>query len=345
MEHSLGRAFGSDNFSPVHQRVLDALIAANIGHAQAYGSDVFTQRAEAMFRTLFGEESSVYFVFNGTAANVLAMRGFLEPFSAVLCASTAHIHLDECGAPEQILGCKLITVPSRQGKVCLKDLEPWLLWQGNVHHAQPRLISVAQSTELGTVYSIQELRELASFAHAHEMFLHVDGARLANAMAHLNCSVKELLVDTGVDVISFGGTKNGMMFGEAVVFPNPNFGRQFCFLRKNMAQLYSKMRYISAQFCAMLEDDFWIENARKANNMANILGAELASIPGVELAAPVQTNGVFVKIPKHCVETLQKECFFYIWDEANSVARFMVSFDVEEDDVRRFVAKARAIIS
>jgi threonine aldolase len=338
------RGFGSDNFSPVHPKILAALQAANVGHTHAYGNDAYTARAVQMFQERFGPESAVHFVFNGTAANLLSMRPFVEPFSAVICSDLAHIHCDEGGAPEQLLGCKLLTVPHKSGKIEVAGVERWISWQGNEHHAQPRIISVSQSTELGTVYTPDELRVLASFAHDHGMYLHVDGARLGNALVHLGCSVHELLVETGVDVVSFGGTKNGMMFGEAVIFPKGQLARRFPFFRKNMAQLFSKMRYISAQFCAALEDDLWLETARQANVMAALLGRELAAIPGFELAAPVEANGVFLKIPKSLIEPMQEFSFFYVWDETASVIRLMVSFDVTESDVRRFVESVRRLV-
>ncbi len=338
------RSFGSDNFSPVHPKILAALQAANAGHAHAYGNDAITARAVEMFQERFGPQSAVYFVFNGTAANLLSMRPFLEPFSAVICSDTAHINCDEGGAPEQILGCKILTVPNRQGKIDVESLQHLMSWQNNEHHSQPRLISVAQSTELGTVYTPHELAALAKFAHEHGMFLHVDGARLANALVHLNCTVRELLVETGVDAVSFGGTKNGMMFGEAVVFPNGTLARRFPFFRKNMAQLFSKMRYISAQFCAALEDDLWLQTARQANAMATLLATELASIPGFELAVPVQANGVFLKVPQQLIKPMQDISFFYVWDERQSIVRLMVSFDITESDVRRFVELVRAAL-
>ncbi len=330
------KMFGSDNFAGVHPAILNAIMEANAGHVKAYGADNFTAHAQQVFTREFGAPVDVFFVFNGTAANVLALRAATQSYSAVLCAETAHINVDECGAPESHTGCKLLTVPTRDGKLSSDVLKRFLGHKGNEHHAQPAVVSISQTTELGTVYSIREMADLVNFAHDNGMFVHVDGARIANAVASLNCSLNELLVQTGVDVISFGGTKNGMMFGEAVVFLNRKLSENFRFLRKQEMQLASKMRYVSAQYLAFFENGLWLKNARHANAMALLL-AEQLSAQGFRIEYPVQGNAVFATFPKEIIEKAQAHSFFYIWDDEASVVRLMASFDTTEDDIRKFV--------
>src|SRR5918998_1916646 len=249
------RGFASDNNAGVHPRVWDALRSADQGHAVAYGDDVYTERAVSLFREQFGEAAEVFFVFGGTGANVSALAAVTRPFRAVVCAESAHVNVDECGAPERFTGCKLLDLPTPDGKLRPEQVEPLLARLGDQHHVQPRVVTVSQATELGTVYTVEELSRLAAFAHGRGMLLHMDGARLANAAAHLNASLKELTAGAGVDVLSFGGTKNGMMYGEAVVFFDPALAEEFKFVRKQSAQLPSKTRFIAAQFAALLEGD------------------------------------------------------------------------------------------
>ncbi len=269
------KSFASDNFASVHPKIMEALEKANAGHAMAYGADPITEEAEKRIKDLFGGEPEVFFVYNGTGANVVALRCLLHPFEAVVCAKTAHINVDECGAPEWMTGSKLITLPTEDGKLTPEQVQTALHGFGDQHHVQPKVISITQSTEYGTLYAREEMKALADLAHAHNMYLHVDGARIANAAAALGCTLKELVTDTGVDALSFGGTKNGLMFGEAIVFFKKELGQHAKFYRKQSAQLCSKNRYIAAQFNALLTDDLWLQNAKHANAMAQRLLTEV----------------------------------------------------------------------
>ncbi|HEX8283367.1 MAG TPA: low specificity L-threonine aldolase [Pyrinomonadaceae bacterium] len=335
------RGFASDNNAGVHPRVMEALGAANVGHAVAYGDDAYTERAARLFRERFGDAAEVFFVFGGTGANVAALAALTRPFEAVVCAETAHVNVDECGAPERFAGCKLVDLPTPDGKLRPEQLEPLLARAGDQHHVQPRVVSVSQPTELGTVYTVGQLSRLAEFAHRHGMFLHVDGARLANAAAHLNVSLKELTAGAGVDVLSFGGTKNGMMYGEAVVFFSEALAGDFKFIRKQCAQLPSKMRFVAAQFAALLEEDLWLQTAAHANRMAQRLADELRQIPRVRLTQPVESNAVFAVMPPDAVPRVQERFFFYVWDERTSEVRLMCSYDTTEDDVAELAAVVR----
>ncbi len=330
------RSFASDNNSGVHPDILNAVSLANQGHALGYGEDEITQEAESLFKEIFGSEADVFFVFNGTGANVLAIQSLAAPYQAVICPQTAHINVDECGAPEKQTGCKMLPVQTVNGKIDVEGIKAHMHGLGEVHHVQPKLISITQSTELGTLYSIDEIKEIADFAHQHNMYLHMDGARLSNAVVSLGCSFKEMTVDAGVDVLSFGGTKNGLMCGEAVVFFNKNT-EAIKYIRKQTTQLCSKMRFISAQFLALLKDDLWKKNAIQANKMAQLLKEKLQEVKGVIITQEVQSNGVFAIVPDHIIEPLQKEYFFYIWDESKSEVRWMTSFDTTEEDVEGFV--------
>lgn len=327
------RGFASDNNAGVHPRVWDALRSADSGHAVAYGDDVYTETAVRLFRERFGESAEVFFVFGGTGANVSALAAVTKPFQAIVCAETAHVNVDECGAPERFTGCKLIDLPTPDGKLRVEQIEPLLARLGDQHHAQPRVVSVSQPTELGTVYTIEELNALAAFAHERGMLLHVDGARLANAAAHLDVSLHELTAGTGVDVLSFGGTKNGMMYGEALVFFDPARAEEFRFVRKQCAQLPSKMRFVAAQFTALLGEDLWRETAAHANRMARTLAAELRSIPQVRITQPVESNAVFAVLPRASIPRVQERFFFYVWNEQTNEVRLMCSFDTTDEDV------------
>jgi threonine aldolase len=338
------RSFASDNNAGIHPEVIEAITAANDGHVVAYGDDPFTARAIKLFQKHFGTDASVYFVFGGTGANVLGLKAITESYHAIICAETAHVHVDECGAPEKFTGCKLVTVPTRDGKLRVDQLELLMHGIGIEHHVQPRVISISQATEMGTVYTKQELKTLADFAHEHNMLLHVDGARLANAAVSLKASLKDVTADAGVDVLSFGGTKNGMMYGEAVIFFNNNVGADFKYIRKQGMHLPSKMRYIAAQFEALLSDDLWERSAAHSNRMAQLLGSELAKLPAIQVTQPVQANGVFAVIPSEYVPQLQKKYFFYVWNEQISEVRLMASFDTTEDDVRDFVEFVRKTV-
>ena len=339
------RGFASDNNAGVHPRVMDAVRTANHGHAVAYGDDVYTETAARLFRERFGERAEVFFVFGGTGANVSALAAVTKPYHAVVCAETAHVNVDECGAPERFSGCKLVDLPTPDGKLRPEQIEPLLARLGDQHHVQPRVISISQPTELGTVYTIEELSRLAEFAHARGLLLHVDGARLSNAAAHLGVSLQELTAGAGVDVLSFGGTKNGMMYGEAVVFFDPALAEGFKFVRKQCAQLPSKMRFVAAQFTALLTEDLWLQTAAHANRMAQTLASELRGIPNITLTQPVESNAVFAVMPPHAVARVQERFFFYVWNEQTSEVRLMCSYDTTEEDVAALVAVIKEEVS
>jgi threonine aldolase len=332
------RNFASDNNAGVHPEILEAIARANQGHVVAYGDDPYTRSAVKKFEEHFGPDIAVFFTFNGTGANVLSLESLTRSFHSVLCSAYAHIYTDECGAPEKHTGCKLIPLPHQDGKITLESLRHAYHGIGDEHHSQPRVVSITQSTEMGTVYQPEEIEALARFAHEHEMFLHVDGARIANAAAALGQTLRQATRELGVDVLSFGGTKNGIMGGEAVVFFHPEQAQDFLFLRKQSMQLASKMRFIAAQFEALLTDDLWRRNADHANRMARLLEKELSRIPGVKVVWKVEANGVFAQIPRHSVDKIKQQYFFYTWMEEESIVRWMCSFDTTEDDIRKFAA-------
>jgi len=338
------KLFASDNFSGVHPKVVKALIEANKGHVMAYGDDDITKKAKKNFNALFGKEVDVYFVFSGTGANVVGLRNLLRPFEAIVTAETAHINVHECGAPEWMTGSKIISIAGISGKISPALILPVLKEIGSEHSVQPKVISITQSTEMGTVYSIEEIRALCTFAHKRGMYVHVDGARIANALCALQSSVKEMLTDTGVDVISFGGTKNGMMFGEAVVFINKALGKNAKYICKQSGQLASKMRFISAQFNALFENDLWLTSARNANTMAQRLYKEVKNIPGIHLTAPVETNMIFATINKKLIPKIQEKSFFWIENEQTSEVRWVTSWDTTRKDVDAFVKILRDIM-
>lgn len=338
------RSFASDNNAGIHPEVIDAITAANDGHVIAYGGDEITARAMKLFHEHFGADVAVFFVYGGTGANTLGLQAITKSFQAIVCADTAHINVDECGAPEKFTGCKLILLPTPDGKIRVDQIKPLLHVIGVEHHVQPGVISISQATEMGTVYTTRELRTLADFAHENNMLLHVDGARIANAAVSLNASLKEITADAGVDVLSFGGTKNGMMYGEAVIFFDNKLGADFKYIRKQGMHLPSKMRFISAQFEALLSDELWKRNAEHSNRMAQLLGNELAKVPQIKLTQPVETNGVFAIVPPEYIPDLQKEYFFYVWDDAISEVRLMASFDTTEEDIERFMKVVSRIV-
>lgn len=330
------RGFASDNNAPVHPLVMKALQQVNDGHCIAYGDDPYTERAVAKVKEIFGTSCEVFFVFTGTAANVLGLTAATRPFHSIICAETAHIHTDECGAPERFTGCKILSIPTKNGKITTNQVTKYLRGFGFEHHSQPGIISITQATEMGTVYSLQEIRDLADLAHAYGLLLHVDGARLANAAVTLSCSFRDIVTGTGVDILSFGGTKNGLMYGEAIVFLNKRLAENFKYIRKQGMQLASKMRYIAAQFDAYLTNDLWKSLAQHSNAMAQLLEQEVRKIPGIEITQPVEANGVFAIVPPEAIPLLQKEYFFYVWDEMRSEVRWMCSWDTTEEDVLGF---------
>lgn len=338
------RSFASDNNSGLHPLILQALMDANQGHERGYGDDPYTRSMEMAFAELLGEVS-VFPVLTGTAANVLAIAALLQPFEAVICSQQSHLWVDECGAPERFMGCKLVPLPTPDGKLRPEQLLPLLGGRGDVHRVQPRLISITQPTELGTLYTLDEISALADFAHRQGLLLHLDGARISNAVAALNCSLKALIRDTGVDVVSFGGSKNGLMNAEAVIFLDPAQAKTFPYLRKQAMQLNSKMRFVSTQLDVFLRSGLWLENARHANQMAQILAHSVFSLPGIEPAWPVQSNAVFARVPQALIAPLQQDFYFYVWDETLSVVRWMCSFDTQPEDLDAFVQRIRDLLS
>jgi threonine aldolase len=337
------RSFASDNNAGIHPQVLNAIASANRGHAVGYGDDIYTEAAVRKFKQHFGTNTDVFIVFNGTAANCLSLKALTTSHHAVLCSAASHINTDECGAPERFTGCKLLALPTDDGKLTVENVEHAYHGIGDQHHVQPRVISITQATEMGTVYTPAEIKALASFAHTRGMFLHMDGARIANAAASLGLTLKQITRECGVDVLSFGGTKNGVLGAEAVVFFDKALTRDFLFLRKQGMQLASKMRFISAQLDALLTNNLWLKSAQHSNRMAKLLEKELRAISKVKIVYPVQANGVFAQIPRPAIAKIQKRYFFYVWNEEASVVRWMCSFDTTEADVKdfaRFVAQS-----
>jgi threonine aldolase len=330
------RSFASDNNAGVHPKVLQAIAAVNRGHVVGYGDDSYTEAAVRKFKQQFGSDIEVFVVFNGTAANCLSLKALTEPYHAVICGEAAHIYADECGAPEKFTGCKLIPISTVDGKLTIEAVRHAYHGIGDQHHVQPRVISITQVTEVGTVYTPQEIRDLARFAHERKMFLHMDGARIANAAVSLGLTLRQATRDLGVDVLSFGGTKNGALGAEAVIFFHKKISRDFLYLRKQGMQLASKMRFISAQLDALLSNNLWRKNAQHANRMAALLQKELSKISKVKIVYKVEANGVFAQIPRQAIAKLQKRYFFYVWDEEQSIVRWMCSFDTTEQDVKQF---------
>jgi threonine aldolase len=338
------RGFASDNYSGIHPEVLAAIAAANGGHQVSYGEDVYTEHLQEVFARHFGEGTEAYPVFNGTGANVLGLQSMLPRWGAVISAASAHIHVDEGGAPERVAGIKLLTVQTPDGKLTpeLIDQEAWG-W-GDEHRAQPLVVSITQSTELGTLYTVEEIKAITSHAHSVGMHVHMDGARISNAAAALDAPLRAFTRDAGVDLLSYGGTKNGAMIGEAVVVLNPAASSGLTYLRKFDMQLASKMRFVSAQLLALLDGDLWLRNAAHSNAMAKRLRAGVeagladGSIQGVKLSRPTQANGVFAMLPDGVADRLRASFRFYDWDAANNEVRWMCSFDTTEDDVDALVA-------
>jgi threonine aldolase len=335
------KSFGSDNHAGTHPDVMRAIVEANAGDAVAYGGDPWTERAVGELKRLTGARGEVYLVLNGSGANVLGLGLLLERHEAVICAETAHINTDECGAAERILGTKLLTVPAPGGKLTPDLIARRLSGRGDEHFAQPGVVAVTQSTELGTCYSLAELRAIKEFCAANQLRIFLDGARLANAAAHLNCSVAEIA--SCADVLSFGGTKNGAMGVEAVVVMRPADAVNAPYLRKQHMQLSSKMRFLAAQFNALLTDGLWLRNAAHANAMATRLAAGLAEIPGAEVAYPVEADAVFARLGPDHIAALQRDWTFHLWDEPTSTVRWMTAFDTEESDVDAFLADIAAV--
>ena len=336
-------AFGSDNHAGVHPHILKAMNDCNKGYAIAYGDDEYTEHLEQMFHQQFGPDCIPFLVYNGTAANILGLKAVTDSFHAIYCPETAHLNVHECGGPEHFLGCKLITLPTPDGKLTVDLVREAMFGVGDPHVAQPRVISITQPTELGTLYSIKELKDLSTFAHNNDMILHMDGARLGNAAAALHTGFKELTSEVGVDVLSFGGTKNGMMCGESVIFFNKTYAQHFHYIRKQGMQLASKMRYLAVQFEAYFADELWRKNASHANAMAQLLASELQQIPKLTITQKIEGNAVFVVIPPPILKQIQKHYFFHVFNEALSEARLMCSFSMTKADIMQFVDTIKKI--
>lgn len=332
------RSFASDNYAPAHPEVLAALSAINQGHQRAYGADGVTAQLEQRFMELFGPNTKTFLVWNGTGANVLALYSLLKPWEAVICTKWSHINVDEGGAPERIIGAKLIDLPAIDAKLSPAQIAEAFIRTGDEHYAQPRIVSITQSTEYGTLYSVDEIAAIADVTHKNNAYLHLDGARISNAAVALNKSFKEFTTDVGVDVVSFGGTKNGLINGEAVLYLNPLLGEKVKHLRKSLMQLNSKMRYTSVQLLTLLSNDLWKRSASHANQMAQLLANQVSKLPGIKITQPVQVNAVFATVPQSVSDNVPNEFPFYVWNEHTNEVRWMCAWDTTEQDVTDFVA-------
>lgn len=334
--NEIKKGFGSDNHCGVHPKILEALVAANYGHMPSYGTDEISNQAIAEFRKHFGKDTEVYFVFNGTAANTLSLRALTQSFNSAFCTDIAHVQSDECGAPEILGQCKLVPLPSKDGKLTAQQISENLIRRGDQHATQAKAVTITQPTEYGTVYSLKEIKDIVDVAHRNGLYVHIDGARLPNACVSLNCTFKELTTDLGVDVVSFGGTKNSLMFGEAILFLNKDLARDFKYIRKQYMQLPSKSRFIAAQFLALFKNDLWKENAEHILRLAKLLRDEVKDIPHVKITQKVESNAVFAIIPKDVYKKVCEKFFFYVWDEKTWECRLMLSHDNTEEEVKEF---------
>jgi threonine aldolase len=333
------KSFASDNYAGVLPEVMDALGRANSGHARSYGADEITRETTETIKKLFGADTAVFFVFNGTGANVLSISSATRSFNAILCADTSHIYCDESSAPETFTGCRFFPLPSNEnGKLDTEIINTRLIRKGDVHYAQATMVSITQATEYGTLYSIEEIKAISALCRANGLYLHVDGSRFFNAAASLGCSLADLSVHAGVDILSLGGTKAGMMFGEAVVVFNKELAKDIEFKHKQVMQLASKTRFIAAQFGAMLADELWRKTATHANTMAKLLSTTLAANPQVQITRAVEANAVFAIIPRSWYEPLQEHFPFYVWKEDTHEVRLMCAWDTEEKDILAFAA-------
>lgn len=337
------KSFASDNFSGVHPTIMEALLQANEGHEAAYGADSHTRKAEKKFKSIFGDATEVFFVYNGTGANVTGLRSLTNSFNSILCSELAHIQVDESTATENFSGCRMIPIPSADGKIDPLRIEAHIHRVGDQHHPQARVISISQATEYGTVYTADEVKAIARLAHQHKFYLHMDGARISNAAVSLGQNFPSFTIDAGVDVLSFGGTKNGLMFGEAVLIFNPDLASSFKFIRKQAMQLHSKSRFIAAQYNRLLENDLWKHNASHSNAMAARLAKGLRSIH-VEITQQVQANSIYAILPHEVIGPLQEQSFFYVWNEKKSEVRLMCSFDTTEEDVDSFIENLKKML-
>lgn len=339
MKHS----FGSDNHSGVAPEIIDAISRANTGFQKAYGEDEYSELAIKEFKKILGENISLFFAFNGTGANTLCLNALTESYNAILCPDSAHINVDECGAPEKFTGCKLIPIKSHNGKVNVEDVRGELKGFGFQHHSQVKVLSISQPTELGTLYTSQEIKDLADLMHQHNCYLHVDGSRISNAAAALNTPISSFITDCGVDALSFGGTKNGMLLGEAAIFINPKLAENFLYIRKQSAQLFSKSRFIAAQFIEFLGSGLYLKLARHSNEMAKYLEMRVKEIEWIKISRPVETNAVFAFIPEEAYNKIVDRHFFYVWDESTFEVRWMCSFNTTREDIDAFVDDLKKI--
>ena len=339
------RSFGSDNNSGVHPLIMQAITDANNDHAVAYGDDVWTKRAAEIVNRLTGSSNATtHFVLNGTGANVIALQACTQSFHSIICASTAHIAVDECGAPTKFTGCSLKEIDTHDGKLTPELVKPYLSGFGFEHHSQPKVIAISQTTEMGTAYTPDEVRALSDLAHAHDMYLFVDGTRLANACNYLNVSLKEITTDCGVDIFTLGGTKNGLMIGEAVVSLSNELSKNIKYIRKQTTQLFSKMRFISAQFIAYIEQGIWLANANKSNASAQLLAAEMTKLD-IKLTQKVESNAVFFELPDYITDNLRQQYYFYDWDANKQERRLVCSWDTTEEDIFNFIGCLSILIS
>lgn len=339
------RSFASDNNSPIDQRILNAIVEANNNHAIGYGEDIYTKELIKILKEKFGNSIVPFLTFNGTGANTLALKQVLRPYQAVICSENAHINVDETSAPENIIGCKLLPIKTKDGKLTIDQIEPFLHAIGDIHHSQPKVVAISNSTELGTVYNKEELIQLSEFCHKNNLLIYCDGARIANATAFLNCDIKDITVDANLDIWTIGGTKNGLMAGEILMFANSNLAEGFQYLHKTGLQLASKMRYLSAQFLAYFEENIYKKNAQHANKMAKLLAEKLSSNRNVTFVYPVQSNAIFIKLDKKFIGRLLEKYFFYIWDESENIIRLMTSFDTTIEDIESFIIYFNEVVN
>lgn len=339
------RSFASDNNSGVCPEAIDAIIKANCDHAVGYGEDKWSEQAASMIDEAFGGNTQVLFTFNGTGSNCLALELCTRSWGQILCAETAHIVVDECGAPGKMTGAAIKTIATPDGKLSAALIKPHLVGFGEQHHSQPSVVYISQCSELGTVYRPEELKEITSLAHAHGMYVHMDGARLANAAASLGLPLKDITSQCGIDVVSFGGTKNGLMIGECVVVINDELKRNSVFLRKQSAQLASKQRFLACQFIAYMTNNLWLRNAQHANRMAGMLRQELEQISQIHFEQPTESNQLFLTMPYEAAEQLEKKHRFFYWDDNTKEIRFVTSFDTTERDVEELVSDIRTLLA
>lgn len=337
------KSFASDNYSGIHPDILQAIQDTNSEHQISYGDDEITKRTNLLFENEFGNVSVLY-TFNGTGANITCLKCCTLPFQAIICSEYAHILADECGAPTQSIGCSLIPLKTTNGKLTPELIKPYLNKIGNVHNSQPKVISISQSTELGTVYSMAELTQLSKFAHENNMYVHMDGARISNAVATLGISMKEATVDCGIDIMSFGGTKNGLLMGEAVLIFNEKLKQNAPYFHKQTGQLFSKNRFIAAQFEALLKNNLWLKMATHANNMTLLLANEIKELRGIKISQKIEANAIFVTIPEAIIDPLRSQYPFYEWNSETHEQRWMCSYDTTEEDIAKFVKQLKILL-